>query len=309
MDNDHARPGDGGADPRDLPRGRGPPSRHYHRSPDQLSAAEVQAYLVYMLREEHPPGAPATSPCRRSGSSPARRWGVPTRRSRSRTAPAQDAPRDPEPPEVRRLLEASTPGSSACSWPRPTRRASGSARWSGLRLQDIDAERMKPPGGAGEGGKDRYTLLSPRLLEELRAYWREYRPPQWLFAAAGAQRPLDVSTAQKFYLRGQGRPGSRSRAASTRSATPSRTQFSSRPGRPPHDPAALGHGDLPHHHCAISTWPARPSCNALPAEWLEQAPPTPPFSGVARGRGASGAGSTSPPLSARRGRPTSRRTA
>ena len=28
-------------------------ARHYHRSPDQLSAAEVQAYLVHMLREEH----------------------------------------------------------------------------------------------------------------------------------------------------------------------------------------------------------------------------------------------------------------
>jgi len=28
-------------------------ARHYHRSPDQLSPAEVQAYLVHMLREEH----------------------------------------------------------------------------------------------------------------------------------------------------------------------------------------------------------------------------------------------------------------
>jgi len=29
----------------------------------------------------------------------------------------------------------------------------------------------------GKGRKDRYTLLSERLLEELRGYWRVYRPP------------------------------------------------------------------------------------------------------------------------------------
>jgi len=28
-------------------------ARHYHRSPDQLSPQEIQAYLVHMLREEH----------------------------------------------------------------------------------------------------------------------------------------------------------------------------------------------------------------------------------------------------------------
>ena len=30
-------------------------ARHYHRPPDGLSPAEVQAYLVHMLREEHLP--------------------------------------------------------------------------------------------------------------------------------------------------------------------------------------------------------------------------------------------------------------
>jgi len=33
----------------------------------------------------------------------------------------------------------------------------------------------------GKGKKDRYTLLSPRLLEELRGYWCVYRPKEWLF--------------------------------------------------------------------------------------------------------------------------------
>ncbi len=50
----------------------------------------------------------------------------------------------------------------------------------------------------GKGAKDRYTLLSPRLLEELRSYWRLYRPALWLFPSRTG-RSLDVSAAQKIY--------------------------------------------------------------------------------------------------------------
>ena len=41
-----------------------------------------------------------------------------------------------------------------------------------LKPQDIHSERMLIRVNQGKGRKDRYTLLSPRLLEELRAYWR-----------------------------------------------------------------------------------------------------------------------------------------
>ena len=34
----------------------------------------------------------------------------------------------------------------------------------------------------GKGRKDRYTVLSKKLLLELREYWRKYSPPKWLFA-------------------------------------------------------------------------------------------------------------------------------
>lgn len=68
-----------------------------------------------------------------------------------------------------------------------------------LRLDDIHADRMLIRVDQGKGRKDRYTLLSPRLLEELRDYWREYRPRPWLFLNKDGCRHLPPCTAQKIY--------------------------------------------------------------------------------------------------------------
>jgi len=59
----------------------------------------------------------------------------------------------------------------------------------------------------GKGRKDRYTLLSPRLLEELRAYWRTCRPHQWLFLGRDRNAPLPAATAQKVYYAAKRRAG------------------------------------------------------------------------------------------------------
>ena len=45
-----------------------------------------------------------------------------------------------------------------------------------LQVNDIDSARMMIRVVQGKGGKDRYTLLSTRLLEALRAYWKVERP-------------------------------------------------------------------------------------------------------------------------------------
>ena len=45
-----------------------------------------------------------------------------------------------------------------------------------LRVQDIDSQQMRIFAHHGKGGKDRFTLLSQRNWEVLRAYWKEYRP-------------------------------------------------------------------------------------------------------------------------------------
>lgn len=53
-----------------------------------------------------------------------------------------------------------------------------------LKISDIDSERMMIRVREGKGRKDRYSMLSPRLLALLRCYWRATRPQDWLFPSA-----------------------------------------------------------------------------------------------------------------------------
>ena len=66
-----------------------------------------------------------------------------------------------------------------------------------LRVDDIDSSRMLIHVREGKGAKDRYTMLSPKLLELLRLYWRFQRPPEWLFPAVKPTKPLNASTLQQ----------------------------------------------------------------------------------------------------------------
>jgi integrase/recombinase XerD len=50
-----------------------------------------------------------------------------------------------------------------------------------LTIPDIDSARMVLRVEQGKGRKDRYTMLSPRLLEILRDWWRRDKPKHWLF--------------------------------------------------------------------------------------------------------------------------------
>jgi integrase/recombinase XerD len=76
-----------------------------------------------------------------------------------------------------------------------------------LRPAHIHSERMLIRVEQGKGGKDRYTLLSPQLLQELRAYWREYRPGDWLFPNQKRTGPMLRGTAQKVFYTAKDRAG------------------------------------------------------------------------------------------------------
>jgi integrase/recombinase XerD len=66
-----------------------------------------------------------------------------------------------------------------------------------LRVADIDSSRMVIRVCQGKGQKDRYVMLSPRLLEILRAYWKAVRPRDYLFPGTQLDRPITTRTAQE----------------------------------------------------------------------------------------------------------------
>src|SRR5437773_8103932 len=67
-----------------------------------------------------------------------------------------------------------------------------------LRVGDVDSERMLLRVERGKGRKDRHAMLSPQLLELLRAWWREGRrlgvllPRGWLFPGRNPVEPLST---------------------------------------------------------------------------------------------------------------------
>jgi integrase/recombinase XerD len=59
-----------------------------------------------------------------------------------------------------------------------------------LKVSDIDSKRMLIRVEQGKGGKDRNVMLSPSLLELLRAWWRTARPQGWLFPGRDPVQPM-----------------------------------------------------------------------------------------------------------------------
>jgi site-specific recombinase XerD len=59
-----------------------------------------------------------------------------------------------------------------------------------LKIGDIDSKRMVIHVEQGKGRKDRYVMLSPHLLDLLRAWWRAARPQGWLFPGRDPAQPM-----------------------------------------------------------------------------------------------------------------------
>jgi integrase len=150
-------------------------SRHFGRSPDRLGLEEVRAYQLYLIAQQRSWSHINQVVCALRFFY-ASLWPGPTRSNASRKKLPVVLSAD----EIVRFLET-VPGLR-------NRAALITAYGAGLRVGEvarlttgaIDSWRMLIRVEHGKGGKDRYVMLSPQLLQILRAYWRLARPDHWL---------------------------------------------------------------------------------------------------------------------------------
>ncbi|PRX18810.1 site-specific recombinase XerD [Orenia metallireducens] len=68
-----------------------------------------------------------------------------------------------------------------------------------LKCEDIDSDRMLIKVRQGKGKKDRYTTLSQLALEQVRKYYKLYKPKKWLFPGAKSNTHLTIRTVQRIF--------------------------------------------------------------------------------------------------------------
>lgn len=173
-------------------------ARHFNRSPEELGAAEIRKYQFHVLVT-----------LKRSASLArilvcALRFLYSVTLSRDVRAEPIPFPRRPKKLPVVPSLEEIARFIAAA--PTVLLRMVFQVAYDGglrlsevihLRVPDVDSQRMVLKVSGGKGLKDRYVPLSATLLQELRAYWKTYRPREWLFVSKDGSSPLSPSCIQK----------------------------------------------------------------------------------------------------------------
>jgi len=183
-------------------------AKYYHRGPDRLTEEEVQAYVVYLLKERHW----AWSSCNQAVSAfrffyhhTLKRKGVEFVVPMARQP--QKIPEVPSREEIARIIDGTANIRDRVMLELAYGGGLRVSEIASLRVRDIDSEQKCIWVRGGKGGKDRSTLLSEQLLEELRHYWYSFRPAEWLFPRRGGRAPIDPSTIQKMWTQAKRRAG------------------------------------------------------------------------------------------------------
>ena len=68
-----------------------------------------------------------------------------------------------------------------------------------IQISDILSDRMQIKINQGKGHKDRFVPLSKELLLALRAYYRQYKPINYMFFSHSKEHPLDVVKLRQIW--------------------------------------------------------------------------------------------------------------
>ncbi len=167
--------------------------RYHMRSPKEMGLTEIRDYLGQMVRQGASP-----EKLRMHAAGLKFLYGVTL--DRQDIAEKIPWPKVPQKkPNVLSLSEVERLLDAAMSASQVTAVVSVAAYGAGLRIgeacrlrpEDIDSTRRLIHVRLGKGGKDRYVMLSERLLEILRGYWAQVRPQGgWLFPGHKAGKPI-----------------------------------------------------------------------------------------------------------------------
>ena len=177
---------------------------HFGKSPEQLGCAEVRTYLLYLVHERKV--AWGTYKQALAALRFLYRWVL------ERGEVVQDI-RAPRPerrlPVVLSFEEVHRFFAAIPSFKHRTllmfAYAAGLrvSEAASVRVSDIDSQRMVIRVVQGKRKKDRYTILSPLLLEMLRHYWWAARPKDYLFPGRGRSGVVRSSTVQRACIEAQ----------------------------------------------------------------------------------------------------------
>ena len=132
-----------------------------------------------------------------------------------------------------------------------------------LQIAHIDSRRMCLRITQGKRQKDREALLSPQLLQDLRAYWRVYRPGPWLFPGRDGAQPLARKTAYLIFQRAKDQAGITKPGGPAFTAACVRDPSPGGRGGPPYHPALDGPYEYPDHPPVFSRGPTAPPEDAV----------------------------------------------
>jgi site-specific recombinase XerD len=173
-------------------------ARHFHKSPEMLGPDDIRAYLLHLSREQHL----SASSIRVTVAALRFLYKVVLKRDWNfdDVIPACRKPKTLpvilSREEVSRFLLAV--GNLKYRVILTVCYAAGLRISEAVRLTPaaIDSQRMTIRVEAGKGRKDRYVMLSPRLLDLLRDYWRQARPKGWLFPGERSGQPLTPAAVE-----------------------------------------------------------------------------------------------------------------
>jgi integrase/recombinase XerD len=168
---------------------------YYHKSPDLITPEEVRAYLLYLVNER------CIAPGTYNQILAAFRFFYRVTLSRDWVMDRIVCQKeDRKLPVVLSHAELQQFFASAqCLKSRVLLRTIYAAglrvsEVTGLKVGDIDSQRMVLHIRQAKRKKDRYVMLSETLLGELRRYWEAYRPTDWLFPSKQPHQPLTRQT-------------------------------------------------------------------------------------------------------------------